>query len=334
MYVLGLDIGYSNLKVAAGDKGKGKPTNNFVLPAGAGPVDMLPNHFGGGAADDDYIRLDIDGKKWAVGVEPSKLQGWERELHVDYKSSEVYKALFYAALLQSGQEVVDRVVTGLPVSQANDPEQRRELSEFLKGVHQITPKRQVEVKDVLVVPQPAGAYMDIVSTTEDQALLEAIQHGKTVVLDPGFLTCDYVKLEEGAILDKSSGTSTKAMSRLLQVMDDLIKDDHGGSPGAEIIERALRTNADFVYVFSKRVELAEYVDSAAKEVAKDALTSMRRTMRDEGMRDGGLNADVVLLAGGGATAYREAAESLFNRSRILVAENSVSANARGFWYCG
>ena len=40
MYTLGLDIGYSNLKVAHGMPGR-DPVRT-VLPAGAGPADRLP----------------------------------------------------------------------------------------------------------------------------------------------------------------------------------------------------------------------------------------------------------------------------------------------------
>ena len=64
------------------------------------------------------------------------------------------------------------LVTGLPVSQFMNPELREALKKRLEGEHQITLKRSVTVKSVVVVPQPAGAYMDIVSSTKDEGLLE------------------------------------------------------------------------------------------------------------------------------------------------------------------
>lgn len=157
MFVLGLDIGYSNLKIAMGHKDEGMTTK--VLPAGAGRVELMPRNMSAGMGN-DFLQVVINGEKWAAGVEPSRLQGWERELHRDYKSTDVYKALFYAALLVSEQTEIDMLVTGLPVDQAKDEQQRNELIDLLKGAHQITPKLEVTVKDVLVVPQPAGAYME------------------------------------------------------------------------------------------------------------------------------------------------------------------------------
>lgn len=39
--------------------------------------------------------------------------------------------------------------------------------------------------------------MDIVSSTKDEGLLEVLREGKTVVIDPGFFSVDWVALEEG-----------------------------------------------------------------------------------------------------------------------------------------
>lgn len=325
MFVLGLDVGYSNLKLAMGHKEKGMETK--ILPAGAGRLELMPRNMSAGLGN-DFLQVTVDGEKWASGVEPSRLQGWERELHRDYKSTDVYKALFYAGLLLAEQPVIDVLVTGLPVDQANSADQRQELVELLKGEHKITPMQEVTVKEVIVVPQPAGAYMDAVNSTQDEDILEAIQHGRTVVIDPGFYSVDWVALVEGEIHYRSSGTSLKAMSRLLQVADESIMGDYGGSPGVENLERSIRTQKDPM-VFAKRVPLQKYLEHAAKTVTREALTSMRKTMREDGM-----NADIVLLAGGGAGDYAEAAKELFPKSRIIESKNAVLSNARGFWHCG
>ncbi len=103
----------------------------------------------------------------------------------------------------------------------------------LTGEHQISPKRKVLVKSVVVVPQPAGAYMDVVSSCDDEELLEIINEGRTVVIDPGFFSVDWVALEEGEVRYQSSGTSLKAMSILLQELNRLIQEDYGTGPGLE-----------------------------------------------------------------------------------------------------
>lgn len=325
MFVVGLDIGYSNLKLAFGEKGRALKT--LVFPAGAGPYELMPRQLTGG--EGSCIEVTVDGEKWVAGVEPDRLQGWERELHGDYPSTKAYRALYYAGLLMSERDEVDVLVTGLPVNQYMDEGKRKALVCRLEGAHQSTLKRTINVKSVVVVPQPAGAYMDVVSSVQDEGILEIIEEGKTVVIDPGFFSVDWVALEEGEVRYHSSGTSLKAMSMLLEEANRLIQEDHGYGAGIDKIERAVRAGKQDVLLLGQKVGIKEYLEKAAAKVAPNALTPMRKSMREDG-----LNADVVLLAGGGARAYQEAAQALFPRSRIVVPKDSVSSNARGFWYCG
>ncbi|HFZ8522886.1 ParM/StbA family protein [Aeromonas caviae] len=324
-FILGLDIGYSNLKMAMGFRGEKVTTT--VLPVGAGPLALMPQLLTGGAGS--CIQVVIDDEKWVAGVEPDRLQGWDRELHGDYPATKPYKALFYAALLLSEQKEIDVLVTGLPVNQFMDPELREALKKRLEGEHQITPKRAVTVKSVVVVPQPAGAYMEIVNSTEDGDLLDVLHEGKTIVIDPGFFSVDWVALEGGEVRYHSSGTSLKAMSVLLKTIGLLIQEDHGSSPGIDKIEKAIRSGKDEILLFGVKVGLKEYLDKASFGVAQNALTPMRTSMREDGM-----DADVVLLAGGGAAAYKAAAKELFPKSRIVMAGDPLVANAKGFWFCG
>lgn len=323
MFVLGVDIGYSNLKVAFGESGVSPKT--LILPAGAGPAERMPERIGGGD-DDTCLYVSIEGERWAAGVPAGRLQGWERELHPDYPQTKAYRALFHAALLLAETDAIDLVVAGLPVSQFHEANRREALVSHLKGVHQVTPKRSITVHEVKVLPQPAGAYMDLVQSGGDLALIE---EGRVVVIDPGFFSVDWVALEGGEIRYSSSGTSLQAMSVLLETIDKLIAEDHGAKVGMDRLEKAMRTADLNVLLFGEKVDIAPYLKTAMKKVAPVALTAMRQSMRDES-----INADLVLIAGGGAEAYKDAAREIFGRSKIIVPEQSVLANVRGFWFYG
>ena len=78
-----------------------------------------------------------------------------------------------------------------------------------------------------------------------------------------------------------------------------------------------------------KVGLKEHLDKASFGVAQNALTPMRTSMREDGM-----DADVVLLAGGGAAAYKAAAKELFPKAGLLWPVILSSQNAKGFWFCG
>lgn len=326
-YCLGMDIGYSNLKLTMGE-GDSKP-KELLLPAGAGPAKKLPTQISAGESD-GAIHVLVGTEEWVAGVPVDHLENWERDLHPDYPSTQNYQALFHAALLKTGREKIDRLVTGLPVSQYLDNDRREALTKQLEGTHQVTAKRQVTVENVVVLPQPVGAYMHLLSTSSEEDI-ETMEEGLVVVLDPGYFSVDWVAMQGRALRKGSSGTSQKAMSRVLEEASDLICEEYQdkGACSKEKIENAIRLGRDKVLVFGRRVDIKPYFDLAIKSVAPQAMSSLRQAMRDE---DRG--ADIILLAGGGGSAFSEAAKEVFPKSRIVVPSNPVMANSQGFWFFG
>ena len=317
-FVVALDVGYSNLKLLAGARGS-TPTA-ILLPAGSGPTTALqePSRRGRGK---EGLEVLVDGTAWAAGVEPSWLQNWERELHPYYPTTAGYRALVYAALLAAGPERIDTLVTGLPVNQWQDLAQREALRILLAGIHKVTPARSVEVAEVQVLAQPAGAYFGFAASEPEVA-----EEARVLVVDAGFFSVDWALFDEGALRGANSGTSTAAVSLVLETAAGLIKRDHGGRIEPNDLERALRTGRESLLLFSRPVKLAPYLDEAAKQTAPVAVTAIRQSLRGERRE-----VDVVLLAGGGAETYAEATRAVFPRARVVVPEQPVLANVRGFW---
>jgi plasmid segregation protein ParM len=318
-FVAALDVGYSNLKLLSGTPDADPQAH--LLPAGAGPVAAMPLHPGSARGNGDGLAVVVDGAAWAAGVEPSRLQNWERELHPDYAATAGYRALVHAALLATGMERVDRLVTGLPVSHWLEPARREALRSGLAGMHAVTPTRDVAVDEVLVLPQPAGAYMDFRAAEPDLAA-----QARVLVVDAGFFSVDWALFDEGEMRPANSGTSTAAMSVVLEAAGQLIRRDHGSGIERDLLERALRTGSAAVPLFGRPVALAPYLAEAAGQVTRLALTAIRQTLRGERRE-----VDLVLLAGGGAAIYQPATSEALPRARVVVPPEPVLANVRGFW---
>ena len=124
MNVIGLDIGYSNLKLAFGDSEEGMTT--AIRPAGAAPADRFGSRYDG-KAQDDFLHVLVDEEPFVAGVSSDQAALWERSLHAEYSNTQSYKALFHAGLLMSGMSDVDMLVTGLPVHQYKDEKLRAAL---------------------------------------------------------------------------------------------------------------------------------------------------------------------------------------------------------------
>lgn len=325
-YCLGLDIGYSNLKITMGEADR--PQREIVLPAGAGPAAKMPTRLSSHESD-NAIHVMIDNEPWVAGVPTDFLENWERDLHSDYPSTRNYRALLHAALLKSGRDRIDRLVTGLPVDQYLDYGRRDQLVANLQGTHQVTAKQAVEVGEVVVLPQPVGAYLHLLSIANEE-LIDLLEEGLVIVLDPGYFSVDWVAMQGRSLRKGSSGTSQKAMSRVLEEASRLVVEEHGsGACTKEKLENAIRQGRETVLAFGNRVPVKPFFDEAVKAVAPQAMSSLRQAMREE---DRG--ADIILLAGGGGAAFAEAAREVFPKSRVEVPEKPVLANAQGFYFYG
>ena len=325
MTVIGLDVGYSNLKIAVGAAGEAPQL--IVRPAGAAPLDRLGERFGSGHRQDAIV-VDIDGEPWAAAVEPMRLEGWQRSLHEDYADTPAYRALVTAALVLANRPVVDRLVTGLPVAQAQDPRRREALRRALLG-RQVTERGAVEVADVRIVPQPVGAFVDLLWADLGADTLARIEEGTVLVLDAGFYSFDWAVIVAGELRRGASGTSLEAMSVLLECAAGRIAEQHGGRAQPLALEGALRQGREHLLVLGKRVPLPPVLARAAKEIGGVALEALRQALRREAT-----NVDLVLMAGGGGALYGPSVAALFPGAEVRLARDPVGANARGFFLYG
>ncbi len=323
MNVLGIDIGYSNLKLAYGQRGSEPKV--LLRPAGAAPADRMGEKIGGDG-EEDFLRVLVNDVPFVAGISPDRAELWSRELHENYPSTDSYRALFHAGMLLSEFERIDLVVTGLPVNQYLNPELRDRLSKRMQGEHQITPRRKIAVNKVKVVPQPVGGFVDYVWSLPDAA---EVEDSRVLVVDPGFFSVDWVLISNGELRRQSCGTSLEASSVILDEAVRLIADDFGGNVGRERLEHTLRNGLTQVRLFGERVEVAPYLKKAADKVSPIVTARLRESLRKENV-----SADRVLLVGGGAGLFETAVKEAFPQLKVSSPGSPVYANARGFWRMG
>ena len=321
MNILGIDIGYSNLKLAFGPNGESPKTH--LRPAGAAPANRFGARFDG-KAQGDFLHVLVDGQAFVAGVSPDRAEMWTRSLHADYTASSSYTALFHAGLLLSEMARIDVLVTGLPVSQYLDEARRNALTERMRGTHQVTPRRAVSVEKVKVIPQPVGGLLDYIAQEDAD-----IEDARVLVVDPGFFSVDWVVIAHRDVHRQSSGTSLNASSVLLEEASRLIAGDHGAAVNTETLENAIRADKPTVLVLGQRVEIAPYIGQAIKTVGPVVVESIQKSLRTENTMP-----DLVILVGGGARFFREALQNAFPRLTVATPKEPVFSNARGFWLMG
>jgi plasmid segregation protein ParM len=313
---LGMDIGYSNLKLALK---RDDHEQSIILPSGAAPADKFGTRFDG-SLNTEHIHVLVDGQAYIAGVSPDKAALHSRALHAEYASSASYKALFHAALLLAEADEIDVLVTGLPISQFNDTERKTALEKMMTGSHHVTPARSIVVKKTLVVPQPIGGFLDYVKSKKVD-----VEDSRIFVIDPGFFSVDWVVINDGNLQKQSSGTSLSASSVILEQCAISIAQHYGAKVAIEVLENALRAGKNSIKVLGKQVEFSAFLRDAVKIVAPSVLDAMQKAIRNEYGEP-----DEVLLVGGGAQFFEQAVKSVFNRISVNLPTEPVCSNARGF----
>jgi plasmid segregation protein ParM len=274
------------------------------------------------------VIVDVDGQRWAAAIDPARFEGWQRSLHADYAATPAYRALVKAALVLADRPVVERLVTGLPVEQARDPRRREALRGALIGRH-ATESGNIDVADVRIVPQPVGAFVNLLWSDPAAETLARIEEGTVLVLDAGFYSFDWALVVAGELRRGASGTSLEAMSVLRDHAAGRIAEQRGGRPQPLALEAALRQGHEHLLVLGERIALQPVLADAADEVAGVAMEALRQALRRELS-----NVDLVVVTGGGGALYGRRVAALFPGAEVRLARDPVGANARGFFHYG
>lgn len=329
--IVGMDIGYGNLKVAFGVD-TGQPLTE-IYPATAIPAELVASSlFGADQEDENGLRVLVEEAAWVAGVPAAAVQRYApRQLHEGYVGSPAWKALAHAGLLLSGFSEIDVLVVGLPVHHFEEPSRRKQLEALLQGTHRVSPRRQVVVHAVRVVPQPVGAYIDAISGPwNTEAEQERLSEETCLVIDPGFFSLDWTLIRAGGrYAALASGSSLFAVSKVIEEARRLIQQDYGASPTVAQLEQCLQENKPTVHVYRQAVSLAEYYAKGATSVAREAFSEMRAMLRqvDEPV-------NYLILAGGGALLYQDSVAELYPNSTLLCAPKPEICNVLGFWQLG
>lgn len=323
-FVMAVDIGYSNLKGAYGYVG-GDYTS-FIRPASAGPRENMPSMNVRNNGNSQEIRVLVDDKPWVACVDPGVLEGYSRELNHKFTSSDAYRALLYAAIQTPGVEVIDKLVTGLPMSHWQEAGYIEHLQTLITGKHRISKGRSVEVKEVEVLPQPAGAFFKYVIELASEANLAKLDSGFVAVCDPGFFSYDFCGFSRGSLSRQASGTSLEAMSRLIELTNELIHEDQSVPSSVEEIEVALQTGKEEVLAGSNMIKLEPFLNEAKAVTAKKAVKEMVQQFR------GQRRPAFIIMAGGGGELYRSAVEQEYPGIEII--NISPTGIVEGFWQRG
>jgi plasmid segregation protein ParM len=271
------------------------------------------------------VVVKVDGTEYEVGPDSADLDSNDssRNLNDSYIHTEQYKAVFFGALHYIGEPVIDTLVVGLPLS---NMQAAPKLKAMVVGKHKITDTMTVEVKDALVMPQPLGGLYYCLSQKDRNEELEFMDEEVNLIVDPGFLTFDFLLSNGQRVVENRSSAYNGGVSKVLRSIADSISAKFGIKyENLSAIDKGLRRRK--IKINGQVEQLEEHIKNT-RPIIEGSVNYMKNIVGD------GSDIDNIILLGGGATVYKRTIETFFPNHKVHTMEESQTANVQGFQLAG
>jgi plasmid segregation protein ParM len=326
MVVRAIDGGYGRFKLVEGRTQSEIRCEMFPSLAPLVTTDARDDEF---LTKRNTVRVVVNGNTYEVGQDVVLAQGGYvngRLLSEEYSLSDQYRALMYGALKIMNKKEIDVLVLGLPLN--THRAYKDKLAAAYTGRFDLDGTRTVQINKVLVVPQPVGALYDYAISTKQ---LASMRGETTLVIDPGYLTLDWLVTKDLKVNEVRSGALPHAgMANVLRDIAEAIARDIGRSVdelgSIERIDTALRLGQP-LKLFGEVRDIQGYIKIGQRRIA-DPVQQMLESVTSLG------DIDNVILSGGGSFIYAEVLRTLLKRSNVIEIADPAYANVRGFQLVG
>lgn len=315
---LGIDVGYSAVKIVAG------PQRRTTFPSVVGTPEKGRFALNGSKGNNIVLETDYGTKQVGEGaVLQSRFQ--ERPEDRAWIDSNAYRYLMLAAFTEmtTATSCDLAVVTGLPVAFYSD---RDALRDRFLGVHRVAREGRraqlFRVTDARVIPQPFGALLAETLNDHGKVVDQSLAAGSVGIIDVGGKTCNLLRVNELAEVGReTSSVSVGAWDAARALKEHLAEHypkldlrDH------QIIDAIIKRKVGYC---GESVDLGAVVDAILEPMADQVMAQAGQ------LWNGGAALDAILVAGGGALLLGPFLRRRFPHLRVV--DNPVYANALGYW---
>jgi plasmid segregation protein ParM len=312
---LGIDLGYSAVKLVAGQR-------RVTFPSLVGTPEL--GRFSLDGQDQNII---LTAPVHALVGEGAMIQSRfvnRREDRAWIESGEYYH-LFLAALTElSTATVVDLLlVTGLPVAFYGD---KGILKDRILGVHKVSRvgrhAQTFKVSDCRVIPQPFGSLLAAALDDRGRIADQKLATGSVGVIDIGGKTTNLLSVERLAEIGRQTESVSVGAWDVVRAVRAFLTDR---CPNLELRDHQViqAMIAREVQYYGQPVDLGPVVDAAMEPMANQVIAQASQ------LWNGGAALDAILVAGGGAFLLAPRLKSHFPHARVVA--DPVFANAEGYW---
>lgn len=330
--VRAIDVGYGNTKYVVFHE-RGEQVQCSLFPSTAPQAGASTDLSGGVFQKRNTVTVEVNGVSYEVGRDARLAQdaSYGRVLDSKYSLSDVYLALVRGAISYMGVSHIDVLVLGLPVNTFDTYQET--LAERMTGVHRVPsptssdPSKtvEVEVRAVRVIPQPIGGFFDYAIRNN---LYGRMKNQMNLLIDPGFYTLDWVVAHGVKMANARSGAHSGGMSAVLATMAEAIGRELGTQLNDySLLDDAIRTGTSPRF-FGKPFDIDRHI-KIGKEKARQFVSVLANRVGNNGV-----DIDNIILAGGGAEFFKDLIQEKFPHHELVITDDPVFANVRGFQLAG
>jgi plasmid segregation protein ParM len=326
--VKALDVGYGFTKYTTGLDENGNITCDlFPSIAAISPQEEMGGDFF--VARNTKV-IESGGLFWEVGPDVGDIKSANdvRALHENFINSEQWKVLFLGALAYMDEDVIDYLVLGLPVS---DMKRAEEVKKLAQATHNINGK-EITVKNVFVIPQPLGTLYNY-AIRENK--FERFINSNTLVVDPGYLTFDFLVTKGFSVNSHRSGARPGGMSSILNAIAGSISKEHGTEfEDLEQIDSVLKIHLPkskddvrTVSLYGKDIDLTPHIKNTVP-VIESSMNYMLQKI--------GTSKDInqIVMGGGPNRIFDKSIKKQFGNHEVMALDDGIFANVIGFLLWG
>ncbi|MCL2539894.1 MAG: ParM/StbA family protein [Firmicutes bacterium] len=284
----------------------------------------------------DYQMYVYDKEVYEVGDVSAMGSGGRGKARYNSEQFKIEAIIGVTSIIDPSKRDRIRLVTGVPSALSKNGAIIEEMKKSLLGEHNIKSVKWDQVDDitfeiveVIVVPQPLGTLYNFVYDEATKELNQKVLSQRSLVIDIGWGTLDLAVLESSRV----RGTFGFEVG-VSDYISDLQEEVNNRFPEASIY--ALNSHQLDIALLKSYIVETPFGNYDLEKLAEKHKELQAKRVYEAVM---GLGLEWtkfyrIILTGGGSLQYEKYLRALFNDPRLVIQEDAVSANVKGFYLLG
>lgn len=329
--VVSIEIGYGSTTLVFNESGR--QMNSITMPSRPKQLGAKNDLTGGllvGKGNSAVVT--VNGSDWQVGkhVSISSERKSVEVLNDNYIDSDEYLAMFLGCLSLQPHDEIDMLALALPVNRMHLKPKLEDMTKEL-----VIGDRTINVKQVWIVSQPFAGLLYHVHKAFPEKGLKSLMDKNYLVVDIGYLTLDWLFINNMQPDEQLSGAIDLGMSVLVSEVAEYLGSSKVfdiGDVSTSIINKAFETGT--LSMFGKQYSFPAHTSDTLSFDASKLITSHMEKAANKitNVVGKGASLDGIVVVGAASKLLLPKIESRFKHHAVL--SYGIDAVGKGLQYGG